>query len=45
MQGCHAEIAGEPTGAFLEAGEELGDGERDGRDAVEVLAEADEDEN
>lgn len=45
MEGGHAEVAGELGGAFLEAGEELRDGERDGRDSVEVLADADEDED
>lgn len=45
MEGGHAEIAGELGGAFLEAGEELGDGEQDGQDAVEILTEPDEDED
>ena len=43
VEGGDSEIAGELGGIVLEAGEELGDGEADGRDAVEVLAEADED--
>lgn len=45
MEGGDAEVAGELGGVVREAGEELGDGERDGWDAVEVLADANEDED
>ena len=45
VEGGHAEIAAELGGVVLEAGEELRDGEADGRDAVEVLAEVDEDQD
>ncbi len=45
MEGGHAEVAGELGGVVFEAGEELGDGKFDERDAVEHLAEPDVDED
>jgi len=45
VEGGHAEITGELGGAFLELAHHLRDGEFDKFDTVQLLAEADEDEN